>query len=204
LCACGLLILMLGYGTVSLGTSLSAVLALACSGLALAAFFSRSKLEVDDSEIPLSGNWRKFVRLAGLAAPLPLLALFSMGVMGSFIGGTLHEAVASVETVVFDHPFKPVAKGEVDFGPYMAKLQRTLKARWSPPKRNFTHRERVVFKIDKNGHLSNVRMTYSNGDAETKQAALDSCKIANVDPLPAGAPDSVDILFTFDYNVKRE
>lgn len=94
------------------------------------------------------------------------------------------------------------AQADVDFGPYMADLQRRIKRAWFPPKGNESKRVVVVFKIHRGGELSNLRLDHSCGVASADQAALKA--VENAAPfrqLPAGAPDDVDIQFTFDYNV---
>jgi len=94
------------------------------------------------------------------------------------------------------------AQADVDFGPYMSDLQRRIKRAWFPPKGNESKRVVVVFKIHRGGELSNLRLDHSSGVASADQAALKA--VENAAPfrqLPAGAPDDVDIQFTFDYNV---
>lgn len=94
-------------------------------------------------------------------------------------------------------------KPEVDFGPYMADLQRNIKHSWYPPKHNEHKRVVVTFRISKEGNVSKLRLDKSSGDAKSDQAALKAVGNAETKfgALPEGAPDSVDIQFTFDYNV---
>lgn len=94
------------------------------------------------------------------------------------------------------------ARKDVDFGPYMADLQRRIKRAWFPPKGNESKRVKVVFKVHRDGQMTNLRMLNSSGLAIADQAALKA--VENAAPfrqLPEGAPDDVDIEFTFDYNV---
>jgi TonB family protein len=94
------------------------------------------------------------------------------------------------------------AQADVDFGPYMADLQRRIKKHWFPPKGNESKRVIVVFKIHSGGDLSDLRIDHSSGVALADNAALKAVEdAAPFKPLPTGAPDSVDIQFTFDYNV---
>ncbi|MCA9818646.1 MAG: TonB C-terminal domain-containing protein, partial [Cyanobacteria bacterium HKST-UBA01] len=94
------------------------------------------------------------------------------------------------------------AEKDIDFGPYMADLQRRIKRAWFPPKGNESKRVMVVFKVHRNGTMSNLRLARSSGLAIADQAALKAVtNAAPFRPLPAGAPDDVDIQFTFDYNV---
>lgn len=94
------------------------------------------------------------------------------------------------------------AKKDIDFGPYMNDLQRRIKRSWRPPRGNESKRVIVVFKIGKNGELSNLQIKKGSGFQPSDSAAL--LAIQNAAPfarLPEGAPSSVDIEFTFDYNV---
>lgn len=94
------------------------------------------------------------------------------------------------------------AQADVDFGPYMADLQRRIKKHWFPPKGNESKRVVVVFKVHSGGELSNLHLDHSSGVAIADNAALKAVEdAAPFRPLPAGAPDAVDIQFTFDYNV---
>ncbi len=94
------------------------------------------------------------------------------------------------------------AQKDVDFGPYMADLQRRIKRAWFPPKGNESKRVVVVFKVHTNGTMSALRLVTSSGMAIADQAALKAIQnAAPFRPLPDGAPPDVDIQFTFDYNV---
>ena len=92
---------------------------------------------------------------------------------------------------------------EPDFGPYMKELQRRIKMNWDPPKGNESKRVVLLFAIARDGRLLNVKVLRSSGLQSADNAAIDAVKLtAPFRPLP---PDfkgqSVDIQFTFDYNV---
>lgn len=92
---------------------------------------------------------------------------------------------------------------EPDFGPYMKELQRRIKMNWDPPKGDQSKRVVLLFSIAKDGRLLNVSVHKSSGLPAADKAAIDAVKLtAPFRPLP---PDfkgkSVDIQFTFDYNV---
>jgi TonB family protein len=94
------------------------------------------------------------------------------------------------------------ARKDVDFGPYMADLQRRIKRAWFPPKGNESKRVKVVFKVHKDGQMTNLRILISSGLQIADAAALKAVEnAAPFRPLPDGAPTDVDIEFTFDYNV---
>lgn len=91
---------------------------------------------------------------------------------------------------------------EVDFGPYLAEMQRRIKKAWYPPRGNESKRVTVKFKLDSNGTVSAVRLEKSSGVSVADDAATAAIEAASpFGPLPKGAPTKVDIRFTFDYNV---
>lgn len=92
---------------------------------------------------------------------------------------------------------------EPDFGPYMRELQRRIKMNWDPPKGNESKRVVLLFKIAKDGRLLSVRVFKSSGIPSSDRAALNAVQLtAPFRPLPVGfRGGSIDIQFTFDYNV---
>lgn len=92
---------------------------------------------------------------------------------------------------------------EPDFGPYMRDLQRRIKMNWNPPKGNESKRVVLMFKIAKDGRLLSCSVFKSSGLQSADQAALDAVKLtAPFKPLPVEYKNSsIDIQFTFDYNV---
>ena len=91
---------------------------------------------------------------------------------------------------------------KVNFAPFMAELQRKIKKQWFPPKGEETKRVGVIFKLSKQGTMSNLLVSTSSGSPTADQAALTAVEKATpYPPLPDGAPKDVDIQFTFDYNV---
>lgn len=91
---------------------------------------------------------------------------------------------------------------DIDFGPYMAELQRRIKRAWFPPRDARSKRVKVIFKVHRNGEMTNLRLANSSGLTAADEAALKAIETAApFHPLPAGAPADVDIEFTFDYNV---
>jgi TonB family protein len=92
---------------------------------------------------------------------------------------------------------------DVDFSGYMASLQRLIKKHWFPPKDSASRRLSVTFKITRDGHMSNLQLNHSTGIQIADNAGLRAVEDAApyFRPLPEGAPENVDIEFTFDYNV---
>lgn len=92
---------------------------------------------------------------------------------------------------------------EPDFGPYMRELQRRIKMNWDPPKGNESKRVVLLFKIAKDGRLLSCSVFKSSGLQNADSAALNAVKLAApFRPLPPEYKgQSIDIQFTFDYNV---
>ena len=91
---------------------------------------------------------------------------------------------------------------EPDYGPYMADLQRRIKRSWFPPKLPSSKKTIVIFKIHQNGELSNLRIQRSSGDSSSDQAALKAVEdAAPFKTLPKYSEDTIDVQFTFDYNL---
>lgn len=90
-----------------------------------------------------------------------------------------------------------------DFGPYMRDLQRRIKMNWDPPKGNESKRVVLLFKIAKDGRLLSCSVYKSSGLQAADRAAINAVQAtAPFRPLPANfRGSSVDIQFTFDYNV---
>ncbi len=94
------------------------------------------------------------------------------------------------------------ARADINFGPYMAELQRRIKRSWFPPTDSASKRVTARFTIHENGKLSNLQLSVASGSSVADQAALKAISnAAPFPPLPAGSPESVDIEFKFDYNV---
>lgn len=94
------------------------------------------------------------------------------------------------------------AKKEVDFGPYMAALQRKIKKNWVPSARSRTKRILVSWDAGKTGTITKLKLDRSSGDSDADQVALQAVRRSvPFAPLPPGSPQTVSIQFHFDYNV---
>ena len=85
----------------------------------------------------------------------------------------------------------------------MKELQRRIKMNWDPPKGNESKRVILLFSITRDGRLKSVKVHRSSGLEAADRAAMDAVKLtAPFRPLPPEFKgESVDIQFTFDYNV---
>lgn len=95
------------------------------------------------------------------------------------------------------------AKKDPDFGPYMAELQRRIKRNWDPPKGSQSKRVILLFTVARDGRLLNLRTYKSSGEPPTDRAAVSAVQLsAPFRELPSDfSGSSIDIQFTFDYNV---
>lgn len=152
----------------------------------------------------------KHSRHIGEVAILAAMGLGIFGLINFSQPSNFHKEIKPVQTVApaTKAPGTTTAPAvqDVDFGPYMANLQRSIKHNWYPPKHNETRRVVVLFSVSKEGRVSKLRLDKSSGEAKSDQAALKAVGNAEGDfgALPEGAPDSVDIQFTFDYNVFKK
>ena len=89
------------------------------------------------------------------------------------------------------------------FSSYMRNMQRSIKANWNPQKSNSSKRVVLTYKIGKDGKLLKYKVLKSSGDKSMDDAAIKALKkTAPFAPLPEEfKDDSVDVQFTFDYNV---
>lgn len=86
---------------------------------------------------------------------------------------------------------------------YMQDVERTLKANYNPPKDTRSRRVVVAFQINSDGTLGKqIRIKQGSGSPALDRSCIQTVRASGpFKPLPAGAPESVDIDFTFDYNV---
>ncbi len=92
----------------------------------------------------------------------------------------------------------------LDMRPYIAKMKGAIQQKWQPPKGLENRKVGVVFTIKSDGSIVSPQIVQSSGQADVDKTALDALKAASpLDPLPKGAPRSVDIKYQFDWNVTR-
>ena len=93
-------------------------------------------------------------------------------------------------------------RNNVDFQPFMNEMQVQIKRAWFPPRSGEAHHAKVAFKVSKDGYVSDISFIEHASSPTADDAALRALKNATPFPkLPDGAPDKVDVEFSFDYNV---
>jgi TonB family protein len=114
--------------------------------------------------------------------------------------GQLAEAIKDYASA---RSFGYTAKGfDVDFSRFMETMQRQIKKGWFPPKGEESKRVVTVFKLARNGSMSDLRISQSSGVAAVDAAAKRAVESAfPFGRLPLGVPRHVDVEFKFDYNV---
>lgn len=88
---------------------------------------------------------------------------------------------------------------------YLQNLEKNIKVNWTPPKNHHSRRTTVLFVIDKNGNLMQCELLKSSGNDKLDESTINAIKkTAPFEPLPRQYnEESVNIRFTFDYNVKH-
>lgn len=93
---------------------------------------------------------------------------------------------------------------DIDYSAYMAKMKKDIQAKWKPPKGIEQRRVGVTFSINRDGSIDNGTVVESSGVEAIDKSALDALHDASpIDPLPKGAPKSVDIRYRFDWKVSQ-
>jgi len=90
-----------------------------------------------------------------------------------------------------------------NWGPYMRDLEARIKRNWNPPKGDQSKRVVLLFKIGRDGRLLSISTVRSSGQQLSDMAAKKAVELtAPFRPLPPEFKgNSIDIEFTFDYNV---
>ena len=91
---------------------------------------------------------------------------------------------------------------KVDYGPWMEKMKKDIRAKWRPPKGLEQRHVATLLTIKRDGSIVSPSIVESSGIPAVDQSALDALKASSpLDPLPAGAPASVQVRYVFDWKV---
>jgi TonB family protein len=92
---------------------------------------------------------------------------------------------------------------DIDFGPFMADLERRIKRNWMPPRGSESRRVKLLFYLARDGRVLKVETSKPSGDEEADRAAI--AAVQSSAPFMAFPPqvqeDVLPVEFTFDYNV---
>ncbi|HEY9886613.1 MAG TPA: TonB C-terminal domain-containing protein, partial [Vampirovibrionales bacterium] len=102
-------------------------------------------------------------------------------------------------------PVTVAARREVNYGPYMADIERRIRQAWRSIDRVEDNKVIIVFKVARNGSLitnslRTVRATSAEAEASARQAIFNASP--GFRPLPPGSPESIPIEFTFTNNLQ--
>jgi TonB family protein len=185
--------------------TLTYVLAVLCAGVCLV----RRDFLVGSSVYVLSRTAQKIIRVSALLLPLPALVFTAMfaGCLMTFDGSTAAvDRVAQVRRIELGVFGKSALSelllgrkpGAVDFSGYVTGLQDKIKQHWDMAD-NQPERIVVQIKVLRDGTLADIELVGSSGSQSADEAAIEAIKsCAPLDPLPSGAPDDIDIQYTFE------
>jgi TonB family protein len=92
---------------------------------------------------------------------------------------------------------------DVDFGPFMADLERRIKRNWTPPRGAESRKVLLLFYLARDGQIVKIETKKSSGDEDADRAAIAAVQASA--PFQAFPPqvkeDILPVEFTFDYNV---
>ena len=90
-----------------------------------------------------------------------------------------------------------------DLSPYLGEMEGKVKPNWKPSFRQDDRTTVLTFNIEKNGQVSDLRVTQSSGSAEVDREAVEAIeKSLPFAPLPAEFPlDSLEITFSFNIHI---
>lgn len=91
------------------------------------------------------------------------------------------------------------------FKGYMYRMQKNIKSNWNPPSQEVSRGVTILYTINRDGTLKKYKVLKSSGVKELDDAAVEALiKSFPFEPLPEGfGGKSVDVQFTFDYNVHK-
>jgi len=100
---------------------------------------------------------------------------------------------------------QPGPDGRLNLKPYVVKMKKEIQAKWKPLKGFEERRVVAVFSIMRDGRIAEPSIVESSGVDAVDKTALDALQAASpLDPLPHGAPKSVQIRYQFDWRVSHQ
>ena len=96
---------------------------------------------------------------------------------------------------------------KIDWEAYNEKIQAVVKAKWHPETDYKISKDALTmlkFQINKDGRPVHISIGKPSGIKALDQQAQITLMQSKFDPLPAGAPELVDVEFAFDYKVPQK
>lgn len=102
-------------------------------------------------------------------------------------------------------PIKETKPDPALLNEYIKEIELSIKTNWTPPAGSNLKKASVKFTVDKDGELVSNVIYAGSGLMDFDKSALDAVEMSKpFPPLPDGLMrDSLDIIFTFDFNVKN-
>ncbi len=135
--------------------------------------------------------------LGGANKPTPSEGLSTAAKTASQLPKAVQERIAPVDED--EDEFDP----NLDLSTYMSKMKQDIQKRWERPKGFESRKVTTLFTIMRDGKIANAEVVQSSGNPEVDKSAL-AALAAPVDPLPKGAPRSIDIKYVFDWKTKMQ
>lgn len=88
----------------------------------------------------------------------------------------------------------------VDYKPYIKSLEKDIRAAWARPANAKFQPVGTTFKLLRNGQIKEIEVALSSDDKKVDRAAVNALYMVQAKPLPAGAPDYVNVKFIFENN----
>lgn len=105
--------------------------------------------------------------------------------------------------VVPDQMSRSMTTSGIDYGPYLADLQRRVKRCWFPPPTSESNLVIVNFVVHRDGSLTDLNLGTSCGISSFDEAALNAVRLAQpFRPLPPGSKERANFSITFDCRVR--
>lgn len=91
----------------------------------------------------------------------------------------------------------------LDLRPYITKIKQDIQKKWQAPKGFESRHVTTMFSINRDGSITNASVVEGSGNEDMDKSALAALQAASpLDPLPKGAPKSVDIKYVFDWKTR--
>ncbi len=95
---------------------------------------------------------------------------------------------------------------EVDFGPFMKRMQKQIRANWHPPKSKVIalYRTVVSYNVLEDGSLEDIKIKQPSANPRYDQATLDALKyMGKLEEVPKSCFKKIPVEYTFDYDVRN-
>jgi len=92
---------------------------------------------------------------------------------------------------------------DVDYGPFMADLQKRIRRNWIPPRGMESRKLVLMFYVQRDGKVVKVEVEKSSGDPDADRSAIEAVQVSSpfMTLPPQIKEDVLPVEFTFDYNV---